>query len=322
MSPAEHVESPAAATDPTDEADPEGHESDAVPPGAIVAGVDGSDKDASVLDFAALEAGRSRAPLHLIMAHEIHTGIVGTWDAGFALDGMATELATATAERLHLIASGVKEAHPHLDVSTSHPWGTPSQVLLDAAAEALLVVVGTERKSGLARVLLGTTSLDTAMHAACPVAVVGLDPIRSGPVVVGVDGSRHAVAAARWGASAAAARGVGLVVVTTWWLEVIRGVVITEEGTPEWEELTSRYRAMAECALGEVRADHPHLPIDVIVRNDRPVSALLEASADASLLVVGTRGRGGFAGMTLGSVSHKVLQRAACPVVVTRAAPG
>lgn len=319
MAYSEHVEPPPA--DPADQADPEIDEGDAVPPGAVVVGVDGSHKDTSVLDFAALEAGRSGTPLHLVMAQEIHTGIVGSWDAGFALDGLGTELARATVERLDLIASGVKTAHPDLDVSTSRPWGTPSQVLLEAAAHALLLVVGTERKSGLQRVLLGTTSLDTAMHASCAVAVVGLDPIRPGPVVVGVDGSAHAVAAARWAARAAGARGVRLVVVSTWWLEVIRGVVITEEGTPEWDELASRYRTMAESALRQVRAEQPDLPIDVIVCNDRPVSALLEASADASLLVVGTRGRGGFAGMTLGSVSHKVLQRATCPVVVTRAAP-
>ncbi|MEO7130627.1 MAG: universal stress protein [Dermatophilaceae bacterium] len=320
MVPAEHPEqSGADAPDPVAESDSEAEHSDAVPPGAVVVGVDLSDKDATVLGFAVLEAIRSGAPLHLLRAHEIHTGYVGSWDAGFGLVGVGAEVAKASEERLSQAADEVRAAHPELAVTTSQPWGTPSQALLDAATEASLLVVGTERKGGIEKVLLGTTSLDTAMHAPCPVAVVGLDPIRLGPVVVGVDGSRHAVAAARWAAEAARARGVGLVVVATWWLEVIRGVVITEEGTPEWDELATRYREMAELALGDIRTGMPDLDIEVVVRNDRPVAALLEASGDASLLVVGTRGRGGFAGMTLGSVSHKVLQRATCPVVVTKA---
>jgi nucleotide-binding universal stress UspA family protein len=169
-------------------------------------------------------------------------------------------------------------------------------------------------------VLLGTTSLDTAMHAACPVVVVGEEPGDvSRPVVVGVDGSDHSLRAAAVAGDEASRRGVGLVVVTTWWLEVVDGIVVTEEGSPEWQRVEARYRAMVDQALAPVRQQHPDLPIDVDVRNGRPLDALLERSREAGLVVVGSRGRGGFAGMALGSVSHKVLQRSLVPVAIVRA---
>jgi nucleotide-binding universal stress UspA family protein len=158
------------------------------------------------------------------------------------------------------------------------------------------------------------------MHAACPVVVVGEDagnPV--GPVVVGVDGSQHSVEAARVAGDEAARRRVRLLVVTTWWLEVVDGIVVTEEGTPQWEQVEARHRDMLDEVLAPVREAHPDLDIEIVLRNERPVAALLELSAGAGILVVGTRGRGGFAGMALGSVSHKVLQRASVPVAVVRA---
>ena len=291
---------------------------DEVPPGSVVVGVDGSDKDRRVLEFAASEADLEGAPLHLVMAHEIHTGLVGSWDAGFVPAGIDVELARASEETLQRLTAEVTTATPRVAVTSSHPWATPSQALLDAATRARLVVVGTARKGGLEKVLLGTTSLNTAMHAPCPVAVVGAEPARVGHVVVGVDGSAHGALATRWAAAAAAARGVGLTVVSTWWLEIVGGAVVTEEGTPEWEQVEARHRQVAEDAIGDARTVHPGLTIDILVTNARPVATLLEQAADASLLVVGSRGRGGFTGMTLGSVSHKLLQRATCPVVVTR----
>ncbi|HET7397643.1 MAG TPA: universal stress protein [Intrasporangium sp.] len=295
---------------------------DPVPDGAVVVGLDGSEKDSGPLAFAVAEARRGPAPLHLLSAHDIHAGLIGSWDAGFLPIGMDLELATA---REAALARAVERLHadaPDLPVTASHPWATPSQALLDAAAAARLVVVGSGRsgRSGpVDTVRLGTTSLDTAMHARCPVAVVGADPGIQGHVVVGVDGSAHSLTAVAYAAEAAAARGQRLVVVATWWLEVVDGMVVTEVGTPEWEVVEQRHRHMADDAVAPSRAAYPDLPVEVVVRNARPVAALLEAAEGAALLVVGSRGRGGFAGMSLGSVSHKVLQRATCPVVVTKA---
>lgn len=298
----------------------EGDESeDRVPPGAIVVGVDGSDRDETVLAFATRVATRIGAPLHLVMAHEIHTGVVGSWDAGFIPSSIDSELATASERALAAKRAELVAANGGLSVTTSHPWATPSQALLDAAEAARLVVVGTGRKRGLERAVLGTTSLDTAMHAPSPVAVVGNSTGETGPVVVGIDGSKHSALAAQWAADAAVARDVPLIALCTWWLEVIDGMVVTEPGTPQWQQVEDRYRQVVEEALRPVRAAHPDLEIDVRLLNARPVDVLVETAGPDGLIVVGSRGRGGFAGMALGSVSHKVLQRATAPVVVTRA---
>lgn len=294
-------------------------ENDPVPEGAIVVGLDGSEKDEAVLAFAEDEAERFGAPIHLVVAHEVHAGLVGAWDAGFVPVGIEVDLAEAGARILARAAERVRDARPALAVSTSQPWGTPSHALIEASEDARLVVVGSGRKGALEQVFLGTTSLDTAMHAHCPVAVVGVDtPNPTGPVVVGLDGSSHSAPAARLAVEEAAARGVPLVAVTTWWLEVIDGVVVTEPGSDEWRQVEAGYRAAVEEALAPARALHPDVEVEVVVENARPVPTLVERAKDASVLVVGSRGRGGFAGKALGSVSHKVLQRATCPVIVTR----
>jgi nucleotide-binding universal stress UspA family protein len=308
-------------TDDAASAEPElRRHDDEVPTRAVVVGVDGSEKDEGVLAFAGREAEILGSPLHLLTAQEVHAGLVGAWDAGFVPIGLEPELGEHGWRIIDEARSRLADRHPGVPVTASQPWGTPSQALVDASDRARIIVVGSGRKGALERVLLGTTSLDTAMHAACPVVVVGEEPGDvSRPVVVGVDGSDHSLRAAAVGGDEASRRGVGLVVVTTWWLEVVDGIVVTEEGTPEWQRVEARYRAMVDQALAPVRQQHPDLAIDVDVRNGRPVDALLERSREAGLVVVGSRGRGGFAGMALGSVSHKVLQRSLVPVAIVRA---
>jgi nucleotide-binding universal stress UspA family protein len=299
--------------------DPDALDIDEVPAGAIVVGLDGSGKDDAVLTFAEGEAVRFAAPLHLVVAHEIHAGLVGAWDAGFVPVGLEVDLAAAGERILAGAEQRVHTAYPQLKVTTSQPWGTPSRALVEASEHARLLVVGSGRKGAVEQALLGTTSLDTAMHAACPVAVVGPRPgVPDGPVVVGLDGSSHSVPAATVAVEEAAARGVRLVVATTWWLEVVDGVVVTEPGTEQWEIVQRGYRKLIDEALAAGRSAHPEVEVEVDIRNARPVPTLIELAESASLLVVGSRGRGGFAGAALGSVSHKVLQRAGCPVIVTR----
>lgn len=297
-------------------------ENDPVPEGAIVVGLDGSEKDEAVLAFAEDEAVRLGAPIHLVVAHEVHAGLVGAWDAGFVPVGLEVDLAEAGARILARGAQRVRDARPELVASTSQPWGTPSHALIEASESARLVVVGSGRKGAVEQVLLGTTSLDTAMHAHCPVAVVGVgSPNPNGPVVVGVDGSSHSRPAARLAVEEAATRGVRVVAVTTWWLEVIDGVVVTEPESHEWRQVEAGYRAAVEEALAPARAAHPEVEVEIVIENARPAVTLVERAKDASVLVVGSRGRGGFVGKALGSVSHKVLQRATCPVIVTRPHP-
>ncbi len=112
--------------------------------------------------------------------------------------------------------------------------------------------------------------------------------------------------------------GGGVTVVTAWTVEVEDGVVVTEPGTERWQRVHDRLVASSRTALAAAREAHPDVPVDVVVRNGRPATALLDVAREvgADLVVVGRRGRGGFAGLLMGSVSRTVAQRATSPVAV------
>ena len=136
-------------------------------------------------------------------------------------------------------------------------------------------------------------------------------------IVVGIDGSQGARRALEWAVAEAKLRDAHLVVVHAW-LEpaaVAVGSVITAGGVePEiFEEAAER--TVAE-VLGAV--DTTGLPqgIESLVVAGAPARAVLDASKDADLVVVGSRGHGGFTGLLLGSVSQQVAHHATCPVVI------
>jgi nucleotide-binding universal stress UspA family protein len=295
---------------------------DPVPPEAVVAGLDGSERDATVLEFAAGAATRADRPLHLLHAHEMGGELMAA-DAP-ALGGILTLSPSVGLVDDDVLEESLAEARrrwPDLAVTGSQPWDRPERALVDASRGAYLVVVGAEPRRGLDRLLLGRSSLATAMHAACPVVVIpeGVRTGPEGPVVVGVDGSSHSRAAAERALWIAQVRHTSVVVVAAWYLEVVDGTVVTTPDTPEWETVTQRYGAMAESVLQPLRERYPDVPVEVRVLRGPAARTLVEQARDAGLVVLGSRGRGGFAGMLLGSVSQTVLEAAPCPVMVIRA---
>lgn len=198
---------------------------------------------------------------------------------------------------------------------------TPGHVvpaLLDAASGSAMLVVGSRGLGRAGQLFLGSVSQHVAQHASCPVVVVGDTP-RDGAhrIVVGVDGSPHSSAALEF--ACRRAERTGEVVVAMHAFKVGR-VDLDYHG--ELPRDIGEKQEAADLVLGEavagVRAAHP----DVVLEQEAiPVDArelLVDASSSASLVVTGSRGRGAFAGMLLGSVSHDVLQRAHCPVAVVR----
>jgi nucleotide-binding universal stress UspA family protein len=137
-----------------------------------------------------------------------------------------------------------------------------------------------------------------------------------GRIVVGVDGSASSLDALAWAARQAALTSAGLEVVMTWeWPDSYGWAVpVPDDFDPE-----STVRRTLEDALAPVRAASPGLPIEEKVVNGHPAPVLVEASKDADLLVVGSRGHGEFVGMLLGSVSEYCAGHAQCPVLVHRA---
>ncbi len=292
------------------------------PAGAVVAAVDGTDRDAPVLAWALDEATRRSLPLHVVTVRESLSGLVVPGDPSFA-PSMATmeqldELdgSDAIVDRA---VTRCRESGPAVTVSSSRPWGTAVQALLGMAETASVVVVGGGRRGPVARFFLGSTALSVVAHARCPVVVVGPDSdprTRHGRVVVGVDGSSDSRAALEYAAGAARIRDAELVCVTAWNVEVDEGYVVTTPGTPAWERVVARHRSALDRLLAPVREHHPGLTTRVEVVHGPRVPTLVESSTTADLLVVGSRGHGGVAGMLLGSVSQGVVREAHCPVAV------
>ena len=131
-------------------------------------------------------------------------------------------------------------------------------------------------------------------------------------IVVGIDGSDGSRRALEWAIDESRLRQSTLLVVHAWQAPF----------GPTWGTLgedTERYEANAQRLLDDTVADAvTDIPIDKLLVNGSAASAIVEASRDATLVVIGSRGRGGFAGLLLGSVSQQVAQHAECPVVLVR----
>jgi nucleotide-binding universal stress UspA family protein len=131
-------------------------------------------------------------------------------------------------------------------------------------------------------------------------------------IVVGVDGSEHGNAALRWAIEEAKIHGSGIVAVFAWQLPLI-GI----PGAFDGDEMERVCKAFLEDAVAAVVTDRD-VTITKLVAQGDVSGSLIEASRDAEMLVLGSRGRGGFAGLKLGSVSHECVQHAACPVVIIK----
>jgi nucleotide-binding universal stress UspA family protein len=134
-------------------------------------------------------------------------------------------------------------------------------------------------------------------------------------IIVGVDGSEHSQRALDWALHEASVRQVPLTVISvhpslvSYW-----GAVAYPAGDLDIEQAQAEVQALVEKAVSRLAGTPP--PITVRVTPGAPAIELINASQDADLLVVGSRGIGGFARLLLGSVSGQVAHHARCPVTV------
>jgi nucleotide-binding universal stress UspA family protein len=137
-------------------------------------------------------------------------------------------------------------------------------------------------------------------------------------VLVGFDGSPSSHKALTWAAAEAAGHGADLVVLNVWehtLLPPAGSVSVSERYVPDPSQRTAD--DLIE-DIKKVLGDDPPLVVHPRVKQGNPSKVLIEESAGADLLVVGTRGHGGFTGLVLGSVSQHVAAYADCPVTVVR----
>ena len=282
----------------------------------VVVGVDGSDHGLTALRWAAREARRRSAPMWVVHAFDLLAAEVFALEepAYVAAERRAAEKILASAVEQARQVAGDIEVRPVLDI------GTASTVLLARSAQAELVVLGSRGRGEFAGLLLGSTSLQVATHASCAAVVIrstpkGVPGPSAGRIVVGTDGSPQSERALRFAFEQAHERGVGLTAVRAWLAPTL---YISPIPVLEWRQLEAQEQEALHESVARWSEKYPG--IDVVAKSvvADPAKALVDESAGAELLVVGSHGRGGFAGLLLGSVSHAALHHARCPVAVVR----
>jgi nucleotide-binding universal stress UspA family protein len=288
----------------------------------VVAGVDGSTADDAVVDRAADEAAWLGAPLRLVSAVDPGLQLTPYEALATGSPSLADHLEEGAHHVLDRAVARVVQRHPGLDVATAVPWGPPAAAVVRLSDGARRVVVGAPAQGRFQRLVMGSVALPVIAHAHCPVLVVPADTEVRPPrcVVVGVDGSEGSARACDFALVTAAATGCHVIAVLGWNVEVQEGVVVTEPGSQRWLAVEARHAARVHAVLDPLAAAYPHVSVEVLVRHGASARALLEVASerDADLLVVGSRGHGGFRGLLLGSVSRRVVQHADRVVAVAR----
>lgn len=289
--------------------------------GPIVLAIAGDGSSGGAVEWAAAEAAAQRCPLRLVHAFRFPLALDPLCGvpvvAGVAADqAAAVEILDRALDRVRLLAPG-------LEVSAQAVQGTRAAALLRESRDARLLVLGARpprRPGGLPWVRHGALRARITASARCPVAVVHrLPDAQHSPlrprVLVGIDGTACSNAAVGFAFAAAQRRDLPVTAVHAWTadcpadLEAVRAPLVTSE--------TAAYR-LVDAALDRWTDRFPGVPVTAeVVRRDA-AGALIAGSAEAALVVVGSRGLGRVRGAVLGSVSHAVLEGVAGPVAVVR----
>lgn len=289
----------------------------------VVVGYDGSDTSRQALDWALATAARRHLPVVVVHAFTLPLPPVPV-APGYAGPSEGALRAGAEAVLAEATEHATRVA-PDVEVSTRLVSAPAALALLDGVEDAEMVVVGSRGLDGFSELLVGSTGVQLATHAPCPTVIIR--PQRhetepgpeAGRIVVGVDGSPVSDAALAFGFEEASLRGIGLTAVHAWDSPSfdlpghgapLPADVVAETGAEEWP-------LMAEAIAGW-REKFPDVDVRSVVVHQKAARALVGASSGAALLVVGSRGLGGFRSLLLGSVSHAVLHHAHCPVAVVR----
>jgi nucleotide-binding universal stress UspA family protein len=279
----------------------------------IVVGVDGSEHARLALKWASDEALLRGVTLRILCATARHPKDLPGWYKGDT-EGISPGEAVVE-DALGLVAT----RHPSV-VARGEALEWPGALaLIDASAGSDLLVLGARGSGGFKELLLGSVSHQCVEHAHCPVVVVhgrSDDPIPSAAdrrIVVGIDGSEGGDRALEWALAEARLRDAAVKGVFAWHLNAI--AMPTTDSTEPYEaaarEITDRATALAKEWAPGVR-------FAAVSQPDAAAPALVDLSVGAGLLVVGSRGLGGFRGMLLGSVARQCADHGQCPVVVVR----
>ena len=291
----------------------------------VIVGVDGSDSSRHALEWSAHQAMiRGLGVLIIAAARPLATHDFGWWSGA---EQRADDAEGSGARRLLDHAHDwVARLFPELAVRTRLSFDRPAQALVEEASSpgAAAVVVGSRGLSGIAAAFVGSVGIELAARSAVPVIVLPRDHaaahgVRS-RVIVGVDGSEPSRRALEFAFNQAEFADTDLVAVSAW-QPLVAFAAATGPIPPElFDDATAAEaaRQALDEELVDLRLVRPHVRVSTRVVRAHPVVALLEEATPADLIVVGSRGRGGFRGLLLGSVSHSVLHGARGPVAILR----
>jgi nucleotide-binding universal stress UspA family protein len=216
------------------------------------------------------------------------------------------------------LAGDIAKDNPRVTIKSELFFAVTAPTLVELSKGAELIVVGTSGRGALARSLLGSVSSSLLHHAHCPVAVIRGEAPRmphpdQAPVLVGIDGSPASELATEIAFDEASRRSVNLIALHAW-----SDTEILELPGLDWAAVKDEEERLLAEGLAGWQERYPDVTVHRLLVCDRPARVLVETSEMAQLVVLGSHGRGGFAGMLLGSVSNAVVQSLTTPMIVAR----
>jgi len=280
----------------------------------IVVGVDGSGDADVAVRWAANEAALRKARLTLVQAVAMPSP---GWSTSELRELYETDADAILDDAVTNVNEFMKNDVPN-DLRRQVFFARPASALIDMSKDADLVVVGARGLGALRRVLLGSVSTALIHHAHCPIAVIHRDAslyaqAKKAPVLLGTDCSPASDRATEIAFEEAALRGVDLVV-----LHAASDTDMSHLLSTEYSAGLSTVGDVLTESLARHLERHPSVHVQRAVMDDRPATHLLNLSETAQLVVVGSHGRGGFAGMALGSVSTAIAHASRTPVIIAR----
>ncbi len=282
----------------------------------IIAGVDGSEEALVAVRWAAARTARCEGELTLVCAYAVASYSAAALDGGLAV--LDDESLRTGAERVVQEARRVAE-EAGVIARTRTEVGDPASVLTELSEDADMIVIGSRGGGGFADRFLGTVSSAVPAHAKCPVVIVPVHksgrpftPVER--IVVGTDGSDVASTALTKAVDEAVLWNADLTVISAVPIATGIGMMSWMPATVDREELMADICLSMDRSIADAVGDR-EVQVARHALDGSPAALLTEFSTAVDLVVVGTRGRGGFAGMLLGSTSQTVLNHSTCPVM-------
>jgi nucleotide-binding universal stress UspA family protein len=285
----------------------------------IVVGVDGSEEARVALRWALHEARFRGAELMVAHVWQPLDLVVPPGTLSDPALDFQSDLETGASRVLDAAMVELGDDIEGIDVRTQLlDDGSVAGRLVDAATGAELLVVGSRGWGGVRGRLLGSVSQQCAHHTRCPLVILRRGAAAHGDsrntIVVGVDGSPNSEAALHWALAEAERRGADVLALHAWSIPPTASIGYVPP-TP-FGAIRQAATACLEEVVRRASGPHPGVRCEQVVAEGAAGQALVDAAQGASLLVVGTRGRGGFAGLLLGSVSQQCAHHAPCPIVI------